>query len=302
MGRALRERCYIVLQVRRFFHCIHWWLRDRSLRERTTLKLMLTPRETWHFDTECVGRRVLVFDELDSTNTRGAALAAADPDADGLVLIADQQTAGRGQYGRVWQSRPGSSLLMSVVLRPPVGLRRPVVLTAWAAVAVAEAVRALTGAQARIKWPNDLLVRGKKVCGILIEQSGSAAGVTAVAGIGLNLNQTADEFAAAQLPDATSLGIVGGGLIDSRTAAGVVIRALDAEYARLLRGERVAVEADWKWRVGLLGRQVVIEHPGGAVTAGRLRDMAFDGIEIENGDGFVHVVAPESVGHIRAQA
>ncbi len=262
---------------------------------------MLTPRETWHFDTERIGRRVLVFDHVDSTNTRAAALAETDPDADGLVLIADQQTAGRGQYGRVWQSRPGSSLLMSVVLRPPPELRRPVVLTAWVAVSVAEAILSLTGVQARIKWPNDLLIRGKKVCGILIEQSGTSGSVTTVAGIGLNLTQTADEFAQANLPDATSLGIVSGGLIDAHTAAGVVVRKLDLEYARLLAGERVAVEADWKWRVGLLGRQVVIEHPGGGTTVGRLRDMAFDGLEIENADGFVHVVAPEAVSHIRPQ-
>ena len=262
---------------------------------------MFTPRETWHFDTERIGRRVLVFDEVDSTNTRGLALAETEDDADGLVLIADQQTAGRGQYGRVWQSRPGSSLLMSVILRPPPELRRPVILTAWAAVSVAEAVLALSGAQARIKWPNDLLVSGKKVSGILIEQTGTGGAVTTVAGIGLNLAQTADEFAQAHLPDATSLGIVSGGLLDARTAAGVVIRRHDFEYTRLLAGERAAVEADWKWRVGLLGRHVVIEHYGGETTTGRLRDMAFDGLEIETADGFVRVVAPESVAHVRAQ-
>ncbi len=262
---------------------------------------MFTPRETWHFDTEHIGRRVLVYDAVDSTNTRAADLAQLDPDADGLVLIADQQTAGRGQYGRVWQSRPGSSLLMSVVLRPPAELRRPVILTAWAAVSVAEAVLSLTGVQARIKWPNDLLVRGKKVCGILIEQTGTGSEVVTVAGIGLNLNQTADEFARADLPDATSLGILSGGLIDARTAAGVLVRKLDLEYARLVAGERVAVEADWKWRIGLLGRQVVIEHLGGGTTLGRLRDMAFDGLEVEDADGVVRVVAPEMVAHIRPQ-
>lgn len=262
---------------------------------------MLTPRETWHFDTERIGRRVFVYDRVDSTNSLGAALAGGE-EADGLVLIADEQTAGRGQYGRVWQSRPGSSLLMSVVLRPPPELRRPVVLTAWVAVSVAEAILALTGVQAKLKWPNDLLLRGKKCCGILIEQTGTQSGVTAVAGVGLNLNQTADEFAQAGLPEATSLGVASGGLIDAHTAAGVVIRELDREYARLLSGERAAVEADWKWRVGLLGRHVIIEHPGGAVTTGRLRDMAFDGLEVENSDGFVRVVAPESVAHIRARA
>jgi BirA family biotin operon repressor/biotin-[acetyl-CoA-carboxylase] ligase len=262
---------------------------------------MFTPRETWHFDTERIGRRVLVYGRVDSANSLGGAVAA-DGDADGLVLIADEQTAGRGQYGRVWQSRPGASLLMTAVLRPPAELRRPVVLTAWAAVSVAEAVLALTGVQAKLKWPNDLLLRGKKCCGILIEQTGARGGITAVAGIGLNLNQTADEFAQAGLPDATSLGIASGGLIDPHTAAGVVIRKLDQEYSRLLSGEQTAVEADWKWRVGLLGRHVVIEHPGGEVTTGRLRDMAFDGLEVETPDGFVRVVAPESVSHIRAQA
>lgn len=260
-----------------------------------------TPCETWHLDTERVGRRVLLFDALDSTNNLGAELAH-EPDADGLVLIADEQTAGRGQHGRVWQSRPGSSLLMSVVLKPPQELVRPVLLTAWAAVAVGDAILSLTGAQARIKWPNDLLIRGQKCCGILIEQRGSGANITTVAGIGLNLNQTAFEFAQAGLPDATSLGIAAGGAyLDPRAAAGVLIRALDREWVRLLNGERVAVEADWKWRVGLLGRQVLVEHANGEVSTGRLREMSFDGLELETQDGYVRAIAPEAVAHVRAQ-
>ena len=119
-------------------------------------------------------RRVVVFDSVDSTNSVAAALA--DPADDGLVVIAGHQTAGRGRFGRVWQSRPGVSLLTSVVLFPPAELRRPAVLTAWAAVAVGEAVFALTGVQAKVKWPNDLLIRGKKVCGILIEQRAGRSG------------------------------------------------------------------------------------------------------------------------------
>lgn len=261
---------------------------------------MFSPRETWHFDTHHIGRRVLVYDRVHSTNTLGASLAANDA-ADGLVLIADEQSAGRGQYGRVWQSRPGSSLLTSVVLHPPLELRRPVILTAWAAVSVSEAILALTGVQARIKWPNDLLIRGKKVCGILIEQSSTASNLTTVVGLGLNLSQTQEEFAEANLPDATSLEIVSERQIDTRTAAEVVIRQLDFEYARLIAGERIAVEADWKWRIGLLGRQVIIEHRDGELTTGRLREMSFDGLEIENSDGFVRAIAPESVLHIRQQ-
>lgn len=259
-----------------------------------------TPRETWHFDTEHIGRRALVFDQLDSTNTRAMALAQADEDAAGLVVVADHQSAGRGQYGRVWVSRPGSSLLLSAVLRPPPALRRPVILTALATVAVAKVVFALSGAEARIKWPNDLLVRDKKVCGILIEQSATAGGVTTVMGIGLNLTQTTDEFAHAALPDATSLHALSGRTIDNRTAARLVIEHLDREYGRLLAGQRDALEIDWKARTQLIGRSVRIETYDGETSVGRLRDMAFDGLEVEDADGVVRVVSPEAVAHVRA--
>jgi BirA family biotin operon repressor/biotin-[acetyl-CoA-carboxylase] ligase len=251
------------------------------------------PRETWRFDTRHVGRLVHVFDTVPSTNDVAAGLAADSRNA-GAVVVADFQTAGRGQYGRVWESRPGSSLLASVLLFPPAELNRPVILTAWAAVAVADAVRQLTGVQARIKWPNDLLVRGKKVCGILIEQRRGT-----VVGIGLNLNQSADDFAAADLPDAGSLAIAAGAPIDPRAAAGVVVRHLDDEYDRLLAGEWTALEADWKWRVGLLGRHVTAELADGTIVSGRLREMGFDGLELEVGDGALRVLRPEAVRHLR---
>jgi BirA family transcriptional regulator, biotin operon repressor / biotin---[acetyl-CoA-carboxylase] ligase len=251
-------------------------------------------REEWQFDTARIGRRVLVFDELDSTNT--TATEFATPDNDGLAIIADFQTAGRGQYGRVWQSAPGSSLLISVVLHPPAELCRPVILTAFTAVAVAEAIYGLTGLQSRVKWPNDLLIRGKKACGLLIEKHANAV----ILGFGLNLTQSADEFAARGLPDATSLQLATDCRITSQTAAEAVLRRLDREYGRLLAGEQVAVEADWKWRVGLLGRQVVVELQDGSTVSGRLYEMSFDGLELEIADRFFRVIPPETVAHLRA--
>ena len=253
------------------------------------------PREHWHQETAHVGRRVWVYESLESTNTTAARLAAGDPGTHGLAIIAEHQTAGRGQYGRVWQSRSGQSLLLSVILHPPPPLGRPVVLTAMTAVAVAGAVYALSGVQTRLKWPNDLLVRGRKICGLLIEQHAGAI----VIGIGLNLAQSAEEFAAAGLPEATSLALLADRQPALREAAEAVLRQLDQEYGRLLAGERVAVEADWKWRLGLLGRQVIVERYDGSTEEGRLHDLSFDGLELEVAQGLFRVIVPETVAHVR---
>ena len=86
--------------------------------------------------------------------------------------------------------------------------------------------------------------------------------------------------------------------LDTRTAARVVIRKLDAEYARLLAGERVAVEADWKWRIGLLGRHVTVELSDGTTITGRLREMSFDGLELDTGEITPRVLLPETIRHI----
>lgn len=252
------------------------------------------PTESWQFETSLVGRHVAVYEELPSTNTFAMNLPDEPRVEEGTVILALQQTAGRGRFDRVWQSRSGSSLLMSVILDPPPPLRRPAILTAWAAVAIGDAILKLTGLQARIKWPNDLLIKGKKVCGILIE-----SGRRTVVGIGLNLNQSAAEFVDANLPDAASLAVFTGQSLELRAAAETALRCLDFEYSRLLGGEQVAVEADWKWRIGLLGREVVVERTDGGTVEGRLRDMSFDALEIEASGPIPVTIRPESVAHIR---
>ena len=246
------------------------------------------PTDAWRFDTEHVGRRVLVFEQLASTNT-----AAAEHGREGDGFLALHQTAGRGRFDRTWAGGRGRSLLMSLVLTPPQELRRPSVLTAWAAVAVAKAVEPLAAVRPTIKWPNDLLVGGKKVCGILIEQRERT-----VVGIGLNLTQTAEDFA--ELPDATSLALASGMTIPLRTAAEAVVRSLDAEYAKLVGGDRAAVELAWKTRTGLLGRNVLVELTDGSTFPARLRDMSFDGLEIETAEGYPRAVVPETIAHVRA--
>ena len=186
--------------------------------------------DEWNLNTIRIGRRVLYFDQVDSTNTVAARLAD-DPANDGVAVLAGEQTAGRGQHGRRWQCRRGDGVLLSVLLFPPPMLRRPAVLTAWAVVAVCEMVQRLTGLQPRIKWPNDVLVRGRNNLGILIEQ-----GRAAVAGIGLNVCQPPEYFAAAGLPHGASLAQFTDTDLDARTAAEMLLRRMDEEYTRLPGG------------------------------------------------------------------
>lgn len=250
------------------------------------------PREEWQFDTRHIGRRVLVFDELDSTNDLAGrhATAAGEP----VAILALHQTAGRGRFGRVWRSRPGSALLLSVAFQPPPDLRRPSVLTVWAAVAVAEAVQRLTSLNPVIKWPNDLLVNGQKVCGILIEQ-----GAATIVGIGLNLNQTREEFDAAGLPVAASLAALSRSEVELKTAAGAVLHSLDDEYHALLVN-RGSVEEKWRTRTGLLNGTVELERSDGARLHGTLLRLSFDEVELESASGDRVRLAPEAVEHIRA--
>jgi BirA family transcriptional regulator, biotin operon repressor / biotin---[acetyl-CoA-carboxylase] ligase len=248
--------------------------------------------EEWSLDTRCVGRRVLFFRRVDSTNNVAARLAD-DPANDGLAVLAAEQTAGRGQHGRRWQCRPGDGVLLSVLLFPPPPIRRPAVLTAWAAVAVCETVRRLTGLQARIKWPNDVLLRGRKVCGILIEQ-----GRGSVVGIGLNVRQPAEHFAEAGLPHAASLTQFADADLDARAAAETLLHRMDEEYARLLDGDLATLEACWKWHVGLLGRDVIAERYDGATHRGRLLELAFDGLRLEAPGSSAVVLPPEMVRHL----
>jgi BirA family biotin operon repressor/biotin-[acetyl-CoA-carboxylase] ligase len=258
----------------------------------------MVPRDEWHLDTRRLGRRVLVFDRLDSTSNVAAALAG---DGVGLAVLAGEQTGGRGQHGRTWTCPPGSGVLLSVLLFPPPPLRRPAILTAWAAVSVCETVLELTGLQAGIKWPNDVLIRGRKVCGILIEQrvvhGAEAASPATVCGIGLNVNQTADDFSAAGLPEAASLAVFTGRRRDCSTVARRLLHHLDEQYDALWAGELASLEVSWGGRLGLIGKEVVAECADG-LHRGRLHELTWDGVDLVRPDGGEERLRPEAVTHL----
>jgi BirA family biotin operon repressor/biotin-[acetyl-CoA-carboxylase] ligase len=257
---------------------------------------MTTPREEWTLDTHRLGRRVLVFDRLDSTNNVAARLAA-DPANDGLVVLADEQTAGRGQYGRTWLDAPRQSVLLSLVVSPPPETCRPAVLTAWAAVAVCAAIQQTIGEATRIKWPNDVLLHERKVCGILIESATGAFRSSMVVGIGLNVQQSAETFASAGLTEATSLAQWSAHPLDTHAVAADLIRRLDHEYEALCRGDWSTLEETWRHHLGLLGKHVLAVCPE-ADYAGRLRKLDFCGLELERASAPPLVLSPEKVRNL----
>jgi BirA family biotin operon repressor/biotin-[acetyl-CoA-carboxylase] ligase len=190
---------------------------------------------------------------------------------------------------------------LSVLLYPPPPLRRPAILTAWAAVAVCAVVREVAGVPPQIKWPNDVLVHGRKVCGILIEQGRGRGELATVAGIGLNVRQTPEAFATAGLPEATSLAHFTAAPPDTAEVARRLLCRLDEEYDLLCQGDLSTLEASWRWHLDLLGRQVVAECADGT-HAGRLRELTFESVVLERTGTSPLVLRPERVQHLKAVA
>jgi BirA family biotin operon repressor/biotin-[acetyl-CoA-carboxylase] ligase len=181
---------------------------------------------------------------------------------------------------------------MSVLLFPLPALRRPVILAAWAATSVCETIHETAQLEAEIKWPNDVLIRGRKVSGILIEQSQGT-----VAGIGLNVNQSDETFAQAGLPLAGSLATITGRRFDCREIARLLIRRLDELYDGLCGGDLYTVQNLWRRASGLIGKEVVVE---GHIESHRgiLREMNFDGLVVEVPGSSPLLILPETVKHI----
>ncbi len=249
----------------------------------------------WHLDTKHIGRRVLVYSQTDSTNTR-ALEQAGQPNTHGLAFLAEEQLAGRGQQGRRWVAAPGSSVLLSVLLYPPDSSNRPVLLTAWAAVSVCEVVRRFTSQEPRIKWPNDVLLAERKVCGILIEQTRLGGATATVAGIGLNVSQSQEYFQDVGLPMATSLQVMGAVGLESESVARELLKTLDQHYDTLLRGELKILEQQWASYLGLLEKHVLVESLG-SNYAGTLLACQFDRVLLDQ-EGEILSLQPEKIWHI----
>jgi BirA family biotin operon repressor/biotin-[acetyl-CoA-carboxylase] ligase len=239
---------------------------------------------------------VHALDTVDSTQAEVQRLAAAGA-PEGTVVTARHQRAGRGRRGHEWWDAPGQSLLASVLLRPAGPAAVAPQLSLVGGLAVAEALAAVASVPARIRWPNDLLVDGRKVCGILAEASADGGGAGAgrlhhvILGIGVNLAQTA--FPADLAARATSLYLVTRRTFEPAAVLAAVLERLARHYDAWRAGGFAALRAAWLERSTLPGQ--IVRLPDGAEGVGV--DVEDDGILVARAvDGrLVHIVSGGTV-------
>jgi BirA family biotin operon repressor/biotin-[acetyl-CoA-carboxylase] ligase len=212
--------------------------------------------------TRVIGRDIRVFEETTSTNDVVERLARDDV-KEGVVVFAEAQTKGRGRLGRKWISPPRKGLWFSVLLRPKLHPLAVTQLTIAAATALFRAIRSQTGLEPGIKWPNDILIRGRKVAGILTELSAEPDAVKhVILGVGVGVNMTTGDFPVELRKHATSLRIEMGEPQNRAALAVAILQELDHDYHRVCSGRFEALADEWEEHCTTLGRRVAIQVGG----------------------------------------
>jgi len=211
------------------------------------------------YKTKIIGRDIRVFEQTTSTNDVIEKLAR-DGVKEGVVVFAESQTRGRGRLGRKWVSPAYQGLWFSILLRPDLRPQETTQLTVASATALCRAIQAETGLNPEIKWPNDILVGGKKVAGVLTELSAELDLVKhVILGIGVDVNLGTGEWPADLRKQATSLKIEAGRAFSRADLATAILRELDNDYGRVCAGQFAAVADEWEARCQTIGRQVTIQ-------------------------------------------
>ena len=226
--------------------------------------------------TKVIGRDIRVFERTTSTNDVIEKLAR-DGVKEGAVVFAESQTKGRGRLGRKWISPERKGLWFSILLRPDLRPQETTQLTVASAIALRRAIQSETGLKPVIKWPNDVLVGGKKVAGILTELSAELDRVKhVILGIGVDVNLDAEGFPPELRKIATSLKIESGQDISRAELAVEILRELDADYGRIRGGRFGEVADEWEAACVTIGRNVTV-HMGERQFRGRAESLDDDG-------------------------
>ncbi len=236
-------------------------------------------------DVSVIGKSVISFDSVSSTIDIAAA-RARDGAFEGTVIVAESQTSGRGRLGRRWSSPPSSGIWCSIILRPAVSPRDAPKLTLLAAVAVARVLNDRYQIEAQIKWPNDVTIKGRKICGALTELVAEQDAVKyVITSFGLNVNQTPSMFPLEIADMATSMRIETGRKFERAEVLRSILRALDEQYAHFQQDGGALVRQEWRRLSCTLGKRIRVQLRQERVE-GVARDIEDDGslvVEVKGG-------------------
>ena len=210
--------------------------------------------------TEWAGCEIYYFDSIDSTNTKAKELAE-EGHPSGTLVVADRQTAGKGRRGRSWESPTGIGIFMTLMLKPEINPNNASMLTLVAAMATTRAIRRVTGVPAMIKWPNDIVMNGKKVCGILTEMSAQFDYINhIVIGIGINVHN--EDFPEEIAKTASSLYLESGQHIHRASLIEAFLEEFEDVYAEYLKTEDMeGLQKEYDAMLVNRGRQVRVLDP-----------------------------------------
>jgi len=250
----------------------------------------------WQLQTKRIGKRIHAYERTDSTMDLAHQLAGSG-EPEGTVVIAESQRKGRGRLGRVWTSPKGKGIYASFILRPQMSLKEAPMLTLMAAVAVARAMEGATGLRPEIKWPNDVMIHGKKLVGILTELSAELSRVNfVVIGIGMNVNSARSALP----PEGTSLAVALGKKVDRVALAKRLFEEMDQIYADCLKNGFETVLEPWRGFAQFLGKHIRIGVDKGKPVDGQAVDIDPSGaLLIRTDTGLVETVAAGDVVVVR---
>lgn len=241
---------------------------------------------------------IVRFDTLDSTNLEARRMIqnqSTGQSLHGTVVTAGQQTGGKGRLGRVWESPSGTGLWFTAIIQPQVPMEQASLYSFAAAVSVAEAIRQAADLQVTLKWPNDVLLNGKKLCGILLELIPYSKTEYYIAiGIGINVRQRKEDFPPELQEKAASLAMFSEKTIDQPALLDTILQQLKRTCTQLEAQGFAPLRDQWKAWSAIIGQEVSVQQYGNVLYTGIAEDIAMDGsLLVRTADGLQRVTAAD---------
>ena len=243
-------------------------------------------------------REIIAFDTLDSTNLEAKRMIQTHPSEQslhGTVITAEQQTGGKGRLGRAWESPAGTGLWFTAIIQPKMPMEQASLCSFVAAVSVATAIKETLDLTVTLKWPNDILLNGKKLCGILLELIPCSKTVYYLAiGIGINVYQKEADFPAELQEKAISLAMATTEPIDRTTLLDAILQHLQNNCSLLESQGFSPIREQWKTWSTMIGQEVSVQQHGKTAYTGIAEDIAIDGaLLVRTIDGLQTVTAAD---------